>query len=292
MKNSLHNINLKELSDADFGKAGKDFYLSPDDILIRYYSVADSFIFNGFVISLVKTGHNILKINGVSHTVADNDIVFIGPNNLIEFERIDTRREKLSIIVSTEFIIGLPSPADAEVMDICSRRPVIHLGQEQMARLARYYSFLSENCFLPQNRYRTEISRAGLYAMILEICEFHKENRDEADTEKSLQHNRLYDDFFMLLTRYYRRERSVAFYADKMNLTPKYLSRAIKKVSGKSILEWINEFVIIEIKVRLKTTEKTILEISEDLNFPNPSAFIQFFKLHTGMTPLKFRKSK
>lgn len=292
MKNSLHNINLKELSDADFGKAGKDFYLSPDDILIRYYSVADSFIFNGFVISLVKTGHNILKINGVNHTVADNDIVFIGPNNLIEFERIDTRREKLSIIVSTEFIIGLPSPADAEVMDICSRRPVIHLGQEQMARLAGYYSFLSKNCSLPQNRYRTEISRAGLYAMILEICEFHKENRDDADTEKSLQHNRLYDDFFMLLTRYYRWERSVAFYADKMNLTPKYLSRAIKKVSGKSILEWINEFVIIEIKVRLKTTEKTILEISEDLNFPNPSAFIQFFKLHTGMTPLKFRKSK
>ena len=292
MKNSPHNIGLEDLSGTALGKAGKDFYLSPDDSLIRYYSTADSFIFNGFVISLVKSGHTILKINGVSHTVTSNDIVFIGPNNLIEFERIGAGREKSSIIVSTEFIIGLPSPADAEVMDICSRRPVIHIEQEQMARLAGYYSFLSENCSLPQNRYRTEIARAGLYAMILEICEFHKGNRDEEDSEKSLQHNRLYDDFFMLLTRYYRRERSVAFYADKMNLTPKYLSRAIKKVSGKSILEWINEFVIIEIKVRLKTTEKTILEISEDLNFPNPSAFVQFFKLHTGTTPLKFRQAK
>lgn len=292
MKNSLHNIGLEDLSGASFGKAGKDFYLSPDDSLIRYYSTADSFIFNGFVISVVKSGHSILKINGVSHTVTDNDLVFVGPNNLIEFERICPKREKSSIIVSTEFIIGLPSPADAEVMDICSRHPVIHLGQKQMEKLSGYYSFLSENCSMQQNKYRTEIGRACLYAMILEICEFHKENHDEEETEKSLQHNKLYDDFFMLLTRYYRRERSVAFYADKMNLTPKYLSRAIKKVSGKSILEWINEFVIIEIKVRLKTTEKTILEISEDLNFPNPSAFVQFFKLHTGTTPLKFRKSK
>lgn len=292
MENRLHNIGLNELSGAAFGQTGKDFYLSPDDRLIRYYSAADSFIFNGFVISLVKTGHNILKINGVSHTVTDNALVFIGPNNLIEFEQIDTQREKLSIIVSTEFIIGLPSPADAEVMEICSRSPVIHLAQEQMARLAGYYSFLSENCSLPQNKYRTEIGRAGLYAMILEICEIHKERHDEADTEKSLQHNRLYDDFFMLLTRYYRKERSVSFYADKMNLTPKYLSRVIKKVSGKSILEWINEFVVIEIKVRLKTTEKTVSEISEDLNFPNPSAFVQFFKLHTGTTPMKFRQSK
>lgn len=281
---------MKELSDAAFGKAGKDFYLSPDDSLIKYYSIADSFIFNGFVISLVKTGHNVLKINGVSYTVTENDIVFVGPNNLIEFEQIDTKREKYSIIVSTEFIIGLPSPIDVEVMDICSRHPVIHLGQEQMARLVGYYSFLSENCSLPQNKYRAEIGKVGLYTMILEICEVY--SNDSVDDEKTLQHNRLYDDFFMLLTRYYRRERSVTFYANKMNLTPKYLSRAIKKISGKSILEWINEFVVIEIKVQLKTTEKTVLEISEDLNFPNPSAFVQFFKLHTGTTPLKFRKSK
>lgn len=82
----------------------------------------------------------------------------------------------------------------------------------------------------------------------------------------------------------------MSFYAEKMNRTPKYLSGEIKRITGRSILEWINEAVLIEMKVQLKTTDYTVLQISEVLNFSSPSVFVQFFKHHTGITPLQYRK--
>ncbi|PXV66283.1 AraC-like DNA-binding protein [Dysgonomonas alginatilytica] len=102
----------------------------------------------------------------------------------------------------------------------------------------------------------------------------------------------LLNQLLRLLLTHYREERSVAFYADKMCLTSKYLSKIIKEISGKSILEWISETVIMASKALLKSSEMTVLQISEELNFPNPSFFSRFFKKHTGMTPIEYRESE
>jgi AraC-like DNA-binding protein len=81
----------------------------------------------------------------------------------------------------------------------------------------------------------------------------------------------------------------MAFYADKLCLTPKYLSKLIKQASGKSAPEWIDNFVILEAKNLLKYTNLAIKEIVFQLHFPNQSVFYKFFKAHTGMTPSEYR---
>ena len=80
------------------------------------------------------------------------------------------------------------------------------------------------------------------------------------------------------------------FYADKLFITPKYLSKVIKQASGRSGPEWIDSFVILEAKNLLKYTDKPIKEVVWQLHFPNPSVFNKYFKKHTGMTPSEFRK--
>ena len=84
---------------------------------------------------------------------------------------------------------------------------------------------------------------------------------------------------------------NVAFYAAKLHRTPKYLSGAIRRISGRSVAEWINSTLVSEIKMLLKTTDKTVLEISEELNFSSPSVMVQFFRHYTGITPLRYRKT-
>ena len=96
--------------------------------------------------------------------------------------------------------------------------------------------------------------------------------------------------FFKLLAKHCRQEHTVGFYADKLNRTPKYLSGAIRKLSGRSVPEWITMNLLRESKSMLKTTGMTVLEISEDLNFSSPSVFVQFFRRHTGITPLQYRR--
>ena len=90
---------------------------------------------------------------------------------------------------------------------------------------------------------------------------------------------------------YHTNYRNVGFYADKLSLTPKYLSRIIKEASGRSAPEWIDEYVILESKNLLKYSELPIKEIVSRLNFPSQSVFYKYFKAHTGQTPTEYKNS-
>ena len=97
--------------------------------------------------------------------------------------------------------------------------------------------------------------------------------------------------FFEILLRHYETERNVFFYADKLCITPKYLTTAVKSVTNHSVQSWINEVVLIEAKRYLNTSILTIQQISEKLHFPTSSSFIRFFRTHVGCTPLCYRKN-
>lgn len=85
-------------------------------------------------------------------------------------------------------------------------------------------------------------------------------------------------------------ERTVGFYADKLCLTPRYLNTLIRQVSHQTVMEWINQSVILEAKVLLKHSNLLVYQISDELHFPNPSFFCKFFKRMTGMTPQEYQK--
>jgi AraC-like DNA-binding protein len=88
-----------------------------------------------------------------------------------------------------------------------------------------------------------------------------------------------------------RKERRVAWYAQQLNITPKYLSEAVKRVSGRTAVEWVEDYVTMELRVLLKNSTKTIKEIANELNFPNQSFLGKYFKEHVGMAPSEYRKS-
>ncbi len=95
--------------------------------------------------------------------------------------------------------------------------------------------------------------------------------------------------FLQLLNDHFRTERTVTFYADKLCISPKYLSATVKQVSGHSAAEWITNYVILEAQALLKYTNKSIQEIAYHLNFANQSFFGCYFKRTTGMSPNQFR---
>jgi AraC-like DNA-binding protein len=99
------------------------------------------------------------------------------------------------------------------------------------------------------------------------------------------------DRFLNLVQENFREQRDINFYADRMCLTPRYLSRLIKKNSGYFAGEWINNHVILEAKALLKSTNMTIQQISDELNFPSQSFFGKYFKRITGMSPKEYRGS-
>ena len=100
-----------------------------------------------------------------------------------------------------------------------------------------------------------------------------------------------FEKLMILLSEHSREQRNVEFYAERLHISSKHLSRVIHNYTGKSVHQWIEEFVALEIKNLLKYSNLSIQQISYTLNFPNPSFMGQYFKRITGMTPGEYKKS-
>ena len=142
------------------------------------------------------------------------------------------------------------------------------------------------------NGYFLEMSTRHMFtSVIYGLCEYVVEANSIATGLPAKDRSGDYfKQLISLLHEHYRSERSVEFYADKMNLTPKHLSRVVRNHSGKSVHQWIDEFVVLEIKNLLKYSDMSIQQISYELNFPNPSFMGQYFKRITGKTPGEYRR--
>lgn len=101
----------------------------------------------------------------------------------------------------------------------------------------------------------------------------------------------IFSDFIRLVEQNYRSERRVGWYAHEMCITAKYLSETVKMVSRRTPNDWIDNYVVMELRVLLKNTTKSIKEISQDMCFPNQSFMGKYFKEHVGMSPMSYRKS-
>ena len=115
------------------------------------------------------------------------------------------------------------------------------------------------------------------------------------EKRKDINHNRaivITRSFLELVNADDGSHRSVNYYADRLCYSPKYLSSIIKMVTGKTPLQIINENAIKQIKFKLRHSDISMKELADLFDFPNPSFFGKFVKIHTGMTPMQYRQSK
>lgn len=288
MKTEPINLKIEQLTN-DYQDGIKGLFLDINNVVRQIVRKSNQFLFDGFVISLIDNEEIEIEINGKNYHHNNYSLMFLPPQSFINIKKNATNlRNKQTIITSLDMIMSMPTPLDTEIINLARRSPIIEINQQEFNLLQRYFNHINDTYQTTSNPYRKDIITSLLYAMTLEITNI----LDTKIMPTPLKNEVLSDHFFLLLAKHYKTEHSVSFYADKMALTPKYLTTAIKRITGKSILTWINNAIIIEIKIQLKTTNKTILQISEELNFSTPSAMIQFFKLHVGTTPLKYRNSK
>jgi len=154
--------------------------------------------------------------------------------------------------------------------------------------MIRYFYMLKSVVREKEHPNRLEIARhltlaffygAGVY--------FH----NLADKRKRSHNEIIAEKFLNLVQSHYKEERSLEFYADKLCLTRKYISKVIKETSGKTANDIIDEHVALEAKALLKSTNMTIEQISDELNFPSQSFFGKYFKRVTGMSPSDYKKT-
>lgn len=127
-----------------------------------------------------------------------------------------------------------------------------------------------------------------IYALLIQISCTHSFD-NPGNNKHNTRQNDIFNRFIDLVNKYAIKERHLIFYANHLFLTPRYLSTVIKQSSNRTVMEWINEAITQEAKLRLCHSNKLIYQIADELNFPNPSFFCKFFRKMTGKTPYEYR---
>lgn len=157
----------------------------------------------------------------------------------------------------------------------------------------RTYNFLGmiKGKVTSQDIYRRELIVHLLRYLYLELFNAYQKEATLTTDRKDIRKEELANKFFGLIMKHFKENKDVAFYADKLCITSKYLTMVIKETSGKSAKDWIVEYVILEIKTLLKNTNMNIQEIAIRTNFANQSLLGRFFRKHTGMSLSQYRMS-
>lgn len=254
--------------------------------------------FDGFIIFYLKKGHFTIDVNLNSYELRENSLMIQVPGNIIKVTKFNEERlgdaEMVFVLISKEFMSGIRFDFLKVFQDSMRLldNPCITLDESQIALANDYFNLARKIISAPFTNKR-EIIGSLLTSLTYLSTDVWKQKIDEARRKTDSQHNarlnQIFERFIALVNEYHCSERGMAFYADKLCLTPKYLSKLIKQASGRSAPDWIDEFVILEAKNLLKYTNMAIKEIVFQLHFPNQSVFYKFFKAHTGMTPSEYR---
>ena len=170
--------------------------------------------------------------------------------------------------------------------------PTLALTPEESRSMRGMIAQIERETRGPETHFSFDIVSGLIAATIYKVGDIMYHYLAEHPEGQNNSHNRAeeyFKQFTHLLGEHFREERSVGVYARQLCITPKYLTTLIKRISGQSVSEWIDNYVILEAKTLLKYSTMSIQEIAYYLNFPNQSFFGSYFKRNTGMSPSQYK---
>lgn len=237
-----------------------------------------------FIVTLC--GNAIIELDDIRYQLRQGSFLFLTPSHLICLltSTEDFRVGFLSF--EFEYLSDFPLLLKADLSTQAHSHPFLQLDETDFERVKKYFIFIAERC--GEEGDHLLITKGLLFSFILEIILIYSGKNTEVETSRQ---NEITDRFFCLLHKYYKSEHSAAFYANTLCISDKHFMRTIKKITGHTFHFWICDFVLKEAQLLLKSTDKTVTEIAEDLHFPNSSFFARFFRRYMGMSPKEFRNT-
>lgn len=165
------------------------------------------------------------------------------------------------------------------------------LCEGEVQRFLHFCGLINYRVNKQKNIYRKETTLQLLRIFYWDIYIYYKEDIQGQKTFRFSNKESIAFEFAMLVIEHHKTSREVAFYANKLCITPKYLTMVMQKVNGQSASKCIAEYVIIETKALLRNAELDIKELVRHTGFPNQSSLSYFFRKHTGMSPTEYRNS-
>ena len=256
----------------------------------------DAFINDMVIVNVCQRGKSIFLVDGHKYTLKRNEMLILQPNCTIgSYQCSDDFdcRVLLFSLKNIENSIFIRRKLWASI-DYLRQHPILSLTADDLQVLYHYYSIITSNHSITDNVSKDEIVshllKSLVYEFLLIVERVLVEKGQTSNLNKQSSNDDLCRRFLEQLAFFSGHIRKVSQYAERLSVTPKHLAAVVKSISGRTVIEWINESSIKAITNELRYTQKTISEIVQEFDFPSLSFFGKYFKKHTGFSPRAYRE--
>ncbi len=250
---------------------------------------------NAYSTLVVLKGEMDIEMNCQSYHLPPASVMEMGIGNIVEEIRLSPDFEGYHILINHDLLKEVINPISSlfpgntiklkhlyptrvlESQELQDLLDIIHRLEKYIADKAHFYH---------EQRIKNEL---GIWIMELNYSLW---KRHGGEGENVPGYHTLKERFRHLLHQHCKEQHEVSFYAAQLCVTPDYLSKVMRDFSGRSAAKWINHALVTEAKILLRKPDITLLKITEILHFSDQSAFGKFFKKHTGLSPVNYRKGK
>ena len=248
---------------------------------------------DAFIIGIGTAGETSLSINLSEHSLSKNTLFLVGPQSIIRTGPDGTLRGDV-IVVSMPFLqrMNIDSKQLMPLMLQLGAHPCIQISDDEARELRSFIALMEHETQQSGAPFAEQVVGQLFIATLYKIgntLQRYLAAHPEAGDRNLSRAETYFRRFLQLLSEHYKEERSVGFYARQLCITPKYLTTLVKRISRKSVSEWVEIYVILEAKTLLKYSGMSVQEIAYALNFPNQSFFGSYFKRNTGMSPSQYK---
>lgn len=243
-----------------------------------------------YAVCLLSKGEMKVETNLFFHHAKGPSVFVIAPGVIRRF--LETEKVQKATVIFFDKDFFLKNQANIHFLDKFEfleqkDRHIIELDELQHIRFQNYFELIEQKVD-DTAPHSPDIIRSFIYILLNELDDIAS-SRSIAQTTVISRNEQLLQEFKTLLSKYFIEERHLLFYAERLHVTPKYLSAAVKEASGKTAGDWLADMLILESKVLLQDKQLSIAQIAYNLKFTDPSHFGKFFKSQTGQSPLTYR---
>ena len=244
--------------------------------------------------TIVLQGWITMLYNGHEVYYTKDDLIIYTPGMVVSVIAISNDYRGICLVTDKDFAFESPTIRDAiraaylPVVELSE--PRLTLAEEDNHHLMELMGIIRRYLLSPDHPFRRECLRTTYGLFLLELNAIQERTIRDRRFPKRIEE--LFFDFLRLVPVHFSEHHDVAFYASQRCITPRYLSQIVREVSGRTVVDYINQMLLMEASYLLQQTSLTIVQIADRLHFSEAASFTRFFTRMKGMTPREFRRGK
>lgn len=255
------------------------------------FELINSPAFYDCIVHLIcTTGTGSFLYNDRLFTLSKNDIAVIARPQLVSRIQSDGGFCCEYVAAPDKFLHNLLPANNYSIQGCVSLfdNPILSVSEADALRFRTDLANIRDRIDNTDHQFYQELMGSLLQTMVYDLFDFHAKTHDNILTTDRVGY--ITRQFFMLLEAGRpKTQREVSHYAEQLNVTPKYLSDTIRRVTGRSVSTHINNAATAIALGYLKDDNMSVSQIADEMNFSSLSYFSRFCVKHIGMSPIKFR---